>query len=179
MQWKKLAAAAALAGLSTQAAAQPACLTSAEAETVIQAMLPSLIENVSERCAVYLPANSAVVARADALSQRYAPAADAARAGAAALTMRMLDGGDTPFLVDDESGGELMIGLFEMGISVAMADLLDAESCLTANRIFETLEPLPARNFAGLLTLLIEIGSRDEDESENSSPFAICGLKTD
>lgn len=177
MQLKKLAVTAALLGLSTHAAAQPACLTTSEAETAVQAMLPSLIDTVSEQCASFLPANSAIVARGSALSQRYAPAAEMARDEAATVAFRMLNDGDAPPPVDEESGGELVLGLFEMGIAVAMNDMLDADSCPTADRIFTVLEPLPPRNFASLLVLLIEIGSRD-DEPEDAGPFAICETAT-
>ena len=56
-----------------------------------------------------------------------------------------------------------------------LAEMLNAESCPTADRVFTALEPLPSRNFAGLLTLLIEIGSADDDEEDgDSGPFAIC-----
>ena len=175
MKFKKLAAGAALLGMSAQAAAQPACLTTAEAETLIQAMLPTLIDDASEQCASHLPANSAIVARGSALSQRYTPAADMARDEAAGLALRVLDEGEETPGLDAESGGELVIGLFEMGIGVALAEMLNAESCPTADRVFTALEPLPSRNFAGLLTLLIEIGSADDDEEDgDSGPFAIC-----
>lgn len=173
MPLKKLAAGAALLGLSAHAAAQPACLTTAEAETVVQAMLPSLIETVGEQCAPFLPANSAVVARSDALMQRYAPAAEMARDEAASVALRMLDDGESPPPAVEESGGELVLGLFEMGIAVAMNDMLDADSCPTADRVFTIVEPLPSRNFASLLVLLIEIGSED-DEPDEAGPFAIC-----
>ncbi|QLC21501.1 hypothetical protein HFP51_04485 [Parasphingopyxis sp. CP4] len=179
MRLRKLAAGAALIGMSVQVAAQPACLTTAEAETLVQAMLPSLIDNASEQCASYLPANSAIVARGDALSQRYTPAADMARDEAAGLALRVLDNGEDSPGLDAESGGELIIGLFEMGIGVALAEMLNAESCPTADRVFTALEPLPSRNFAGLLTLLIEIGSADdEEEGESPGPFAICQTAT-
>jgi hypothetical protein len=161
--------------MSVQAAAQPACLTTAEAETLVQAMLPTLIDNASEQCASFLPANSAIVARGNALSQRYTPAADMARDQAAGLALRVLENGEETPGLDAESGGELIIGLFEMGIGVALAEMLNAESCPTADRVFTALEPLPSRNFAGLLTLLIEIGSADdEEEGESPGPFAIC-----
>ncbi|MGP1283100.1 MAG: hypothetical protein ACTS1X_09005 [Parasphingopyxis sp.] len=175
MRLRKLAAGAALLGLSAQATAQPACLTNAEAETMIQAMLPSLIDNVSEQCEAHLPANAGLIARSEALGERYTPAAEAARPEAAGLALRILDEGedDTPPF-DAESGGELVLGIFEMGIAVAMADAMDAESCPIADRVFTALEPLPSRNFSSLLTLLIEIGGRD-DEDDDPGPFSICG----
>ncbi|WP_299327905.1 hypothetical protein [Parasphingopyxis sp.] len=176
MRLKIVAAGAALLGLSVQAAAQPACLTHAEAETVIQAMLPSLIDTVGEQCAPFLPANSDLVARGNLLSQRHTPAAEMARDEAASIALRILNDGETPPPVE-ESGGELVLGLFEMGIAVAMNDMLDADSCPTADRVFTILEPLPSRNFAGLLILLIELGTRD-DESNEAGPFAICEAET-
>lgn len=174
MKMKKWAAAAALIGLSSQVSAQPACLTNAEAETMIQALLPSLIENISEQCGSYLPANAGLIARSGALSQRYAPAAESVRAEAAVLALRIFDGDDAP-PVEKDAGGELVLGIFEMGIAVAMSEAMDGESCPIADRVFTALEPLPSRNFSSLLTLLIEIGSSDDD-NEDPGPFAICGV---
>jgi len=173
MRLKKLAAGAALLGLSAQVAAQPACLTSAEAETVIQAMLPSLITNVSEQCGAYLPANANLIARSQSLSERYTPAADAARNEASGIALRILDDGEAVQALDNDSGGELILGILEMGIAVAMADAMDATSCPIANRVFTALDPLPSRNFSSLLALLIEIGSRDDDD-DSPGPFTIC-----
>ena len=171
MRLKKLAAGAALLGMSAQVAAQPACLTNAEAETVVQAMLPSLITNVSEQCSGFLPANANLIARGPLLGERYTPAADAARSDAANLALRILDDGEGAPELATDSGGELVLGIFEMGIAVAMADAMDASTCPVADRVFTALEPLPARNFSNLLVLLIEIGSRDD---ETPGPFAIC-----
>lgn len=173
MRLKKLAAGAALLGLSAQVAAQPTCLTNAEAETVIQAMLPSLITNVSEQCGAYLPANANLIARSQSLSERYTPAADAARNEASDIALRILDDGEAVQALDNDSGGELILGILEMGIAVAMADSMDATSCPIANRVFTALNPLPSRNFSSLLALLIEIGSRDDDD-DSPGPFTIC-----
>lgn len=168
---KKLAAGAALLGMSAQVAAQPACLTNAEAETMIQAMLPTLISNVSEQCSAHLPANANLIARSQSLGERYTPAAEAARAQAAGLALRILDDGEAVQMLDNDSGGDLVLGIFEMGIAVAMAEAMDVTSCAIADRVFTALEPLPSRNFSSLLTLLIEIGSRDD---EDPGPFSLC-----
>lgn len=173
MRVKKLAAGLALLGLSAQVAAQPACLTNAEAETVIQAMLPSLITNVSEQCGAHLPIDADLIARGHMLAERYEPAANAVRSEAAGLALRILDDNEGVPAFGADSGGELVLGIFEMGIAVAMADAMDANSCPTANRIFNALEPLPSANFSSLLVLLIEMGSRD-DEDGSPSPFSIC-----
>jgi hypothetical protein len=173
MRLKKLAAGAALLGLSAQVAAQPACMSNAEAQTMIQAMLPSLITNVSEQCGAYLPANANLIAHSEAQGQRYTAAADAARPEAAGLALRILDDGEATPNLDNDAGGELVLGIFEMGIAVAMADAMDATSCPIAERVFTALEPLPSSNFSSLLALLIEIGSRDDDD-ENPGPFSIC-----
>lgn len=173
MRLKKLAAGAALLAFSTQAAAQQACLTNAEAETVVQAMLPSVISNVSEQCGAFLPANANLIARSELLGERYTPAADAARAQAAGIALRMLDDEDAGKALDTESGGELVLGIFEMGIAVALAEAMDTSSCSIADRIFTVLEPLPATNFSSLLVLLIELGGPNDDDG-SPRPFSIC-----
>ena len=173
MRLKKLAGAAALLALSTQAAAQQACMTNVEAETVVQAMLPSLISNVSEQCGAYLPANANLIARSELLGERYTPAAEAARAQAAGIALRMLDDSEASTALDDESGGELVLGIFEMGIAVALAEAMDNSSCSIADRVFTVLEPLPATNFSSLLVLLIELGSPNDDD-DSPRPFSIC-----
>ena len=172
MKMKKWAAAAALIGMSSQVAAQPACLTNAAAETMVQALLPSLIENISEQCGSYLPANAGLIARSGALSQRYTPAAESVRAEAAGLALRIFDEDDAPPLEKD-AGGELVLGIFEMGIAVAMSEAMDSESCPIADRVFTALEPLPSRNLAIRRTGLIESGSSD---NEDPGPFAIFGV---
>ncbi|RED15571.1 hypothetical protein [Parasphingopyxis lamellibrachiae] len=173
MRFKKFVASVALLGLSTQAAAQQACLTNAEAETMVQAILPSLITNVSEQCGSFLPANADLIARSQLLSERYTSAADAARPQAAGIALRILDDGESAGALDSDSGGELVLGIFEMGIAVAMAEAMDASSCPIANRVFTVLEPLPPRNFSSLLVLLIELGGPDDDEG-SPRPFSIC-----
>jgi len=83
MRLKMLVAGAVLPGLSAQAAAQPTCLTSAEAETVIQTMLPGLTDIVGEQYEPFLPANGEIVARGEALGERYTLAAEMGRDEAA------------------------------------------------------------------------------------------------
>lgn len=173
MRFRKFVAGAALLGLSTQAAAQQNCLTGAEAETLVQAVLPGLITNVSEQCGSFLPANANLIARSQLLSERYTPAADAARPQAAGIALRILDDGEEAGALDSDSGGELVLGIFEMGIAVAMAEAMDAASCSIANRVFTVLEPLPPTNFSSLLVLLIELGGPDNDDG-SPRPFSIC-----
>lgn len=173
MRFRKFVAGAALLGLSTQAAAQQNCLTGAEAETLVQAVLPRLITNVSEQCGSFLPANANLIARSQLLSDRYTPAAEAARPQAAGIALRILDDGEAGGALGSDSGGELVLGVFEMGIAVAMAEAMDASSCSIANRVFTVLEPLPSANFASLLVLLIELGGPDDDDG-NPRPFSIC-----
>lgn len=173
MRVKKLAGVAALLGLSTQAMAQQACLTNAEAETMVQTLLPSLITNVSEQCGPFLPANADLIARSQLLSERYTPAADASREQAASIALRILDDNEAATALDSDSGGELVLGIFEMGIAVALAEAMDASSCPIADRVFTVLEPLPSRNFSSLLVLLIELGGPNDDDG-SPRPFSIC-----
>jgi hypothetical protein len=170
---KKLATFAAFAALSANVQAQTSCITTQEAEIMVQALLPGLIGNVRTQCEAHLPANANLIARSEALQSRYAAAAEWARPHASEIALRMIASEGNASEEVANSGG-LMLEFFEIGIASALADAMTAENCGIGDRVFTALEPLPSRNFAGLLTLLMEIGAANDDEP---GPFRICEIQ--
>ncbi len=155
------------------AIAQTGCVTRGEAEIVVTALAPSLIQSIRQRCSGFLPAGAALTGRGDAMASRYAPAASDARPQAVAIAEKIaFDGEDNPFpgLFDNDA----VLDAFETGMTVAVAQQLDAESCPIANDIFDALEPLPVENFASLFVTFIQIGARSENTGPGDSPFRIC-----
>lgn len=174
MRLKPMTALAALIALPAQALAQPGCLTRGEAESLVTALLPSLILHVGAQCAPVLAPDAALVERGDALAERYRPAAEEARPVAAPVAARFLDDGEDPPFFPEGTAEEIALSAFEVGIATGIS--LDARGCRIADGVFGALEPLPARNFAALIALFMEIGAAEgADEPDGTPPFRVCG----
>lgn len=172
--WKALTAMLAMTALPAQAVAASAegCLPREEAETLFTAMLPSFVETLHERCAASLPATAPLAVDGRVQAERYAAAADAARPSAEAIAARMLaDQGEDA--LPPEMTETLGLAMFEAALTATLAGEMDAEACVTADRFFAALRPLPAANAASLLVLFLEIGQRDEAPPE-ATPFRLC-----
>ena len=63
--------------------------------------------------------------------------------------------------------------LLSAGITVELTKGLKARDCRLVDRMMVALEPLPPRNMAMLLGILMEIGA-SEDRKAGKSPFSIC-----
>jgi hypothetical protein len=155
--------------LSSQApAALPEnCVSEAEAVAVFAAMMPDMIDGLRGKCAAHLPANAFLVASGDALIARYKVLADqrwpAAKlafgriAGDEELTSKMPDQYLRP-LIGSVVGSELIKDI-------------KIEDCAGANRIVESLAPLPPENVATLVGTIVVLA---DDKKGQKNSFPIC-----
>ncbi|MBC7986460.1 MAG: hypothetical protein H7X93_07290 [Sphingomonadaceae bacterium] len=171
MKGRAIGAGLAALSMASQAAAQPVCVTAAESDAIFATTLPGIMDNLRERCAPRLPADSVLMARGGAAAERYRAAADAGRALAIAALERVFATGEPA--VDDALSGEAMLALFEAGFEAEMAPNLDARGCARAEAIFGAIEPLPAANLTRLISVFMAIGAEDADPGE-APPFRIC-----
>jgi len=160
-----LAAFCATAASSAPPKAPEPCLSRAEAVGFISWAMPGLISGVVGRCRPLLPGDAYLTRSGDDLANRYR-ANSAAAWPTARSAIGKISGGSIPTTLGDDT----VRTLAEAGITAALTGKIKASHCGMVNRILEVLAPLPAANMSGLITVLIEIGSR----TKQNSNFTIC-----
>ncbi|NNC73637.1 MAG: hypothetical protein HKN78_12290 [Sphingomonadaceae bacterium] len=168
---RKLAALAAIISTPGAALAQANCLSNDEAETVVTAMLPSVLEAMHRQCSPYLAPEAALRSRGLDLAAQYSSTTINSRSEAARIAYRIITNSESEQLEDISEA--TVLDVFEVAATGALAGSLDEDACATADRFYGILEPLPAANVAGLTVLLMEIGMRD-DEPGQGVPFRLC-----
>ncbi len=151
------------------------CLTTGEFAAVTQFALPSAIQGAAVRCDGALPPRSFLQSEGPAMAARYAeasrdswPRAKAAflRAGGASSGK----GADVALLgaLPDSSLQKVLDGIIQ-GVVVAKLPL---EHCVTVDRLFANLAPLPAANIAGVVAIVV--GLVTEKKGGKLGPITIC-----
>lgn len=155
--------------LSSAAIASPAenCVSEAEAVAVFAAMMPDMIDGLRGKCATHLPANAYLVASGDALIARYKVLADQ-RWPAAKLAFGRIAG-------DEEMTSKLPDQYLRPLIgSVVGSELIKdfkVEDCPGADRIVESLAPLPPENVAVLVGTIVVLADGKKGQKDS---FPIC-----
>ncbi len=166
-----VAAWAAFSGLAADAQARAArtaaiCLTSEEAEAAALMMLPGALKGLHSVCDSKLPADAYLRTTGSTLGQRFTDAAKGTEAAAGRAVARMMG-------MKTGSAPESMRGFFEPMSEMLVtgaADKLTPQFCARIDRALALLDPLPPRNFSGLVEMLIEVGAAQEKDP----PFTIC-----
>lgn len=158
----------ALVSLASAAPAQTArqCLTAEEAGGLVTYALPSTIKGLSQQCAKSLPATASLIQGGPILAARYQPEADKAWP-LARLAFDKLAGSKMTETIGENGARVLLAGVLES----VVAQQIKAQDCGTVDRLINALQPLPARNLADLLIILMEVGRRSET---TESPFSLC-----
>ncbi|KQM13046.1 hypothetical protein [Novosphingobium sp. Leaf2] len=144
-------------------AAEPVCLTKAEATSLVAYALPQAINGTAKRCAASLPATAFLRTRGPALAARYAGQKDRywPRAKPALLrTLAAQDAGSarTMASLPDESLRQIADVFVEGFVSQRIA----VRSCKSLDLAIDLLSPLPPENTAGLIALTLDVaGSAD------------------
>ncbi|MBX3593920.1 hypothetical protein [Sphingomonas sp.] len=147
---------AAPALLSAPAAAQPACITGPEAESLFQVMLPDTIREMGRVCAGLPPQSflrrpdPGFLARIDA---GVAPALPGARAG-----IRKLLGPGGEAIAESQ----FAVGAVRAIFAPAIAQRIRPADCPGIDRAVANLAPLPPRNLAAVFVALAQIAQTDE-----------------
>lgn len=156
---KPVAAALIIVGLMATTTAQAAqqCLPPREAEALILALAPSLIQQVSTTCAANLPGNAYLRRSSGTLSAKFAGEADAAWPLAREAVKKVV-GDDVRELLDTELARPLVTSMVG---PMVVKDLKPAD-CPRVDRVMGLLDPLPAKNTAALLVAILEMAGKDK-----------------
>jgi hypothetical protein len=155
-----------MAATTAQAAAeaQP-CLTEAEAQSLITAVLPDVFQQVGRNCSAVLPENATLRGGLPPLVARYQAPADLAWPQAMAAFGKI--GGKDMAAIDPK----LLRPMMGPMIAGAIAQDIKPRDCATIDRAIGLMSPLPPANTAGLIVLLATVaGGKDKKDS----PFSIC-----
>jgi len=147
---KRTLAALVLIAMPTVATAQTPCLTPADAEAIALVAMPDIIRETGRVCTA-LPASSLVRRPSSTFLQRYQAAADAAWPAARAAIVRLSDPAVDALLQSDYAR-PLLTSLF----APQVVGRIQPADCPTIDRLVTLLEPLPARNTAGIIVATLQ-----------------------
>lgn len=152
--FRRLVTCVCLVAIPTSLAAQGAvrtCATNEEAEALVTYVLPATIRALSQRCQAVLPATSGLIQAGTITAARYQPDADRAWPDASRAFDR-ISGLPASALM----GESLLKPLVEKTISGEISRNLKLKDCSRIDRLINILQPLPAKNMAMLVVLIIE-----------------------
>lgn len=154
-------------------AAEPPCLTGAEADGLVRFALPDVVAKLSDACAATLPGTAYLVRARTDLVKKYTEAA-----GPAAPVARIALGKIArlkPAQAENLSNATLR-DLMGIGIAEAVGGKMKPKDCTLVSAILEQLEPLPADNMARLIGIALREGGKPKpDETPKNNPLRICG----
>lgn len=163
--------AAALALLSTsQLQAAPGapkkpCMTQAELRGMTAYLLPSVMASLVDRCRPSLPAGAAMLTRGPQLVSELQAGQTAAFPMARQAFAKFSDKGDKDTAAMMLAMPEATLKpLIESVLSQELTSSIKVKDCPDIERVFGTLQPLPASNFIDLFTQIITIATRDDKD---------------
>ena len=150
-----------LPGIAHAADAPAPCLTSAEFTALASYAMPSAITGIGQRCVPTLAPGSFLGSDAGALSARYAAAKPAAWPGAKAAFFKLGAGSSSDSaqllkLMPDATLQQILDPL----VTNMVVQHLPADACPVIDRALRLLAPLPPENTAGIISLLVELGTK-------------------
>lgn len=140
----------AIALIASPATAQRSCLTDAEAESLAIVALPEILRDTGRVCATRLPAASLIRRDQGPLIAKYQTAADRAWPGARAAIVKLSDP-TVDLLLQSDYARPVLTSL----IVPQIVGRIDLGDCATIDRLVTDLEPLPARNTAGIVVTVL------------------------
>lgn len=163
-----VAALALVAAPSAQTQTAP-CVPQREAEALILALAPAMIGSVAATCATALPPSALLRRSVGPLTAKFAAEGDAAWP-LAKEGLRKLVGPEGAAMVDSELARPMVTAM----VAPLLAKEIKAKDCPNIDRILTLLDPLPARNTAGLVVAILEMAGKDKPRGK--SPLTICPL---
>lgn len=154
--------------MPTIASAQSAqkCLTQDQADGLATFALPATIKLLARKCSATLPATTYLIQGGPVQAGLYQNEAELAWPVARAAFDR-LSGTSLSRLLSDP----IAKSIIEANIGAAITDRLKPADCGTVDRLMTILQPLPAKNMAMLITLVMDIAAKRD---KASSPLTIC-----
>lgn len=165
---------AALAALSllagTPAGAQVPCLSAPDAEAIALVALPEIIRDAGRVCAK-LPATSLLRRGNGPFLSKYQAEADRAWPAARAAVAKLSDPSVELLLLSDYAR-PLLTSLFAPQI----AGRIQPADCATLDRLVTLLEPLPARNTAGIVVATLQYlkGEKAKGKRADIPDLPVC-----
>ncbi|MBS0283451.1 MAG: hypothetical protein JSS15_03430 [Proteobacteria bacterium] len=147
---KRLAALLALVAMPAAASAQAPCLTASDAEAIALIAMPDIIRETGRVCTA-LPPASLVRRPSSAFLARYEAAADSAWPAARAAIVKLSDPA-VDMLLQSDYARPLLTSIFAPQI----VGHVQPGDCPTIDRLVTLLEPLPARNTAGIIVATLQ-----------------------
>ena len=160
----KSALIAALLAAAPAEQAQRPCLTQAQVEDLALFALPPLLEAAATACAPALPANAYLPNGGRDLARTLA-AESPSRWASASATLSTMAGEKFPAGLSEATARGLVHDLALGGLKAKGGQ----EQCARINRVADLLSPLPPRNLAGLVVLVVEIASEEDARDQAKS----------
>jgi len=162
-------AAIALTTASAANAQAPACVSQPEAEALFLALAPAMIGSVAATCAPVLPAGALLRRSVGALTAKYTPESEAAWPRAREGLRKILgpQGGQ---IVDSELARPMVTAM----VAPMLAKEVKAKDCPNIDRVLTLIDPLPARNTAGLVVALLDMSGAGRAKGRQAAGLSLC-----
>lgn len=157
----------ALAVAAAPAQEQRPCLSTSEAEALATVALPDIIRQTGVTCAGQLPPASLLRQTASPMLQRYDMEADRAWP-AARVAIVKLSGPAAETLLSSQFARPMLMTL----VTPLIVGRIAVKDCGTIDRLITLLEPLPARNTAGVIVTALQIAQAAKSPVGGSNPAA-------
>ncbi len=161
-----LLCAGALAATAVQAQQAKQCVPAAEAEALVLNIAPQLLTTVATNCAATLPA-SAYLRRPNAqLTAKYASESDSSWP-LAKEALKKISGPDSAQIWESELSRPMVASI----VGPMLAKEIKPADCPAIDRVLTLADPLPARNTAALIVLVLELA---DGGKPSKGAFAVC-----
>ena len=148
------------------------CLTGAEAEALTLAVAPDLLRGAGLACADALPANSFLRQPPARVMTRFQAEADTAWPRAR-TALAKLAGPEAQGLLESMFARTLLTSL----VTPLILGGVKPRDCPVINRMATLLEPLPARNIAGLVVSGLQLAQSDPKARQAVSGLPLCPVE--
>jgi hypothetical protein len=159
--------------LPTHAIAAESCVTAAEAQSIMTAVIPDVLDGVMKQCAPSLTSTGFFKKSGPGMVSRYRVSGDKAWPEARKAFFKM-SGNDKSMATLNALPDDMVKGLISIGIASAMADDIKPTDCPKVERVVEALAPLPPENTATLIGVFMEMGASRSADSKSPKGFKIC-----
>jgi hypothetical protein len=148
------------------AQAAPPCLTADEAQGLMTYALPSVVLSLRKQCFTSLPATAPLIQAGPLMAARYQPDADAAWP-IAQTAIDKLSGMKLAAIMGPTAGK----GLVDLVVADGLTNQIKPDDCPLIDRMIDTVQPLPAKNMAALVTAMMELLGHKQAKP---GPIKIC-----
>ena len=165
-----IAGASAAIGQSMVASVKLPCLTPPEAEAMVTAIIPELVQDTGRVCARALPPTALLRQSSGAFIERYRAEADQAWPRAQGFVARVA-GPDVGGLLNSRYARPLVATL----VTPAITRTIQPADCAAIERIVVLAQPLSPRSAAGLFVSVVQLADSKRPDRGSQPILPICG----